>query len=251
MGLVPHKTIKGLLVGETIEDLLGIVGALGQKASDIHNGLSQFKGDDTRLWLCRSIWYSVTICCVQLRLCLLGGVNEQAYMWTFGADNFDQAWERRTGIQRSAKITFNIEIQFAIEVVLECILKANLPDTKIRGFKDIAKKVLELSGLPDQKDKFETLYVPAMMRNSLHAAGVHTTESYPAIDIGGVTYEFKKGESVECITLDSLVHAYMHGLDILLEIIKSPASTRFPQLLDPMKRFRAEQVGARKDPSGK
>ena len=235
-----HKTLKGLQIGDTLEEKLQILDDLGQKANDIHNKLP-FKGDDARLWIYKAMWGAVIVYATTLRTFLYGDINQDGLLWILGVNTPEEALERQKGLMRSAKLTFNLETQFAIEAGLDVLLKAIVPGDKTGGFRDISKKILEKCGIADADKKADILYVPALMRNCLHNAGVHGKQTYPPIQIGAVTFDFAKEESVECIILESLVFAYTHGLDILTEIVSSAASLRFDSLLDPMKKYRAEQ----------
>jgi hypothetical protein len=121
----------------------------------------------------------------------------------------------------NALIAWVTTTQFALENCVESVLDA-IPDEKKRGsFSKSVLRLIQVANLEDPDTKYEILMVPAWIRNSLHAVGIHNRDS-KSVDIDGVQYIFEKGERVACGSWSHIFHAYDHGLDIYEEMLCSP-----------------------------
>lgn len=85
--------------------------------------------------------------------------------------------------------------------------------------------MLTAVSVPDATRKLRTLNVAAQIRNSMHANGIHhgwngsdTIES-----IRGVEYCFEHGERVQCGSWFHIVTALTGSIEILDEVLSTPA----------------------------
>ena len=121
----------------------------------------------------------------------------------------------------NARLAFVTITQFVLEDCVESVLDA-IPNEKKRGsFSKSVRRLMQVVKLKDLDTKYEILMVPAWIRNSLHAVGIHNG-SRKSVDIDGAQYVFEKGERVACGSWEHILHAYDHGLDIYEEMLCSP-----------------------------
>ncbi|MCI0339535.1 MAG: hypothetical protein L0216_00045 [Planctomycetales bacterium] len=86
--------------------------------------------------------------------------------------------------------------QFQVENLLSNVLRA-LGQKVPWGFRKIAKAVVVATQAVDPSTQETRLLVPAFIRNSFHANGLHTEDDYVAI-IDGVSFDFCKDSPVRC-----------------------------------------------------
>ena len=122
----------------------------------------------------------------------------------------------------NSKASFITMAQFALENCIERVLDA-LPSEKSQGtFSRSSKRLISITQLPNQSTKHEILLVPAWIRNTLHAAGIHGHASRTVM-IDGEPYQFEKGKRVSCTSWSHVFHAFRNGLEIYEELLLAPA----------------------------
>jgi hypothetical protein len=127
---------------------------------------------------------------------------------------------------RSSRLFLLIESQFQVEALFRNIL-LTLTKPVERGFYNVAKDVLAAAGVADPATKLRILNVPALMRNSMHANGIH--HGWKGADtitlIRGVEYRFEHGKRVQCGSWYHIVTALSVSFEIVDEIlISAPVS---------------------------
>lgn len=121
----------------------------------------------------------------------------------------------------NALIAWVTTTQFALENCVESVLDAIPGEKKRGGFSKGVRRLMQVANLENLDTKYEILMVPAWIRNSLHAVGIHNGGN-KRVDIDGAQYVFEKGERVACASWSHIFHAYNHGLDIYEEMLCSP-----------------------------
>ncbi len=130
------------------------------------------------------------------------------------------------------KIGFCMTAQSQIENSLRNVSR-ELGLNNSAGFYRLAEALVLNVGLPS--DRVERLNVAAMIRNSLHDNGMHRGHrgQDSVITLGGVVYEFRDGQRVECADWEHIAHALETSIDVLEEIFNSAAvSSLGPPIMD-------------------
>ncbi len=124
---------------------------------------------------------------------------------------------------RSSRLFLLIESQFQIETLFRNILLAQEESAGKQGFYTVAEDVLAATGVPDSARKLRILNVPALMRNSMHANGIH--HGWKCSDtievIMGVEFRFEHGKRVQCGSWYHIVTALSASFEIVDEILGS------------------------------
>jgi hypothetical protein len=121
---------------------------------------------------------------------------------------------------RSSRLFLLTECQFQIETLLRNILLAIAKAPGKQGFYDVAKEALAAAGVTDPR-KLRILNVPALIRNSMHANGIHYGwKGSSTIEIiNGVEFRFEHGKPVHCGSWYHIVTALSASLEVLDEIL--------------------------------
>lgn len=136
--------------------------------------------------------------------------------WTIGNPQVKQAIPQLLGIQdatersaktaehrlhKTSKLGLALLGQFQIENCLKCLAREFVLPEVNEGFYLLARALLKKLLLPS--DQLDILNVPALIRNSLHANGIHRGHGGrdSLITIYGVTYEFRDGKAVSCASV--------------------------------------------------
>ena len=143
-----------------------------------------------------------------------------------------------------SRLSLVLLFQFQIENLFKNLLLALGIASDPPDYYQILKKILGELQLPDIQRKHDTLYVLAMIRNSLHSNGIHT-RSPKKVTIAGVAYVFEKDKKVSCAGWGHIIHAAEAGLDIVYEILDDKRITALPA---PVKDSYAWEIAAQKDP---
>lgn len=135
---------------------------------------------------------------------------------------------------RSSKLFLLLETQFQAETLFKNILREfGSPATK-QGYYNIAEAVLLATGIPNPKDKLKILNVPALMRNSMHANGIHHgwkgTSTIELID--GIEFRFEDGKRVQCGNWVHIITALTATMQIVEEVLASQAVTSLKLIPD-------------------
>jgi hypothetical protein len=148
------------------------------------------------------------------------GSTRPAVMRLFGIHELKTLESWLSDLNKNAKLSFITMVQFALENCIECVLNA-LPRVKALGkFSKSARRLIEVAKINDPEIKHQILMVPAWIRNTLHAAGIHSYAS-KTVNIDGIPYVFEKGQRFSCGSWSHLFHAIQHALDVYEEMICS------------------------------
>ena len=126
---------------------------------------------------------------------------------------------------RASRLWLIVESQFQIETAFRNILAALGKVASTQGFYNLAKDILTVTGIADAARKRKLLNVAALMRNSMHANGIH--HGWKNLDtienIAGVEFRFEHGKRVQCGSWFHIVTALTASLEVLDEILSASA----------------------------
>lgn len=125
-------------------------------------------------------------------------------------------------LNKNAKTSFVTMAQFALENMIEQVLSSIPNERGLGRFSRTSKRLMKVTGLSNPEDKYNLIYVPALIRNSLHAGGIHKKPNWPPVVIDGEQYMFEKNKRVSCASWSHLMHAFYNGLDVYEEMLLSP-----------------------------
>ena len=125
---------------------------------------------------------------------------------------------------RSSRLFLLVESQFQIEALLKNILHEMKIPVKKDGFYNVAELILKETSINDGEKKLKILNIAALMRNSMHANGIHygykKTDTIEFID--GIEFEFINEKRVQCGSWFHIVTALTASMKIVEEILVSP-----------------------------
>ena len=148
------------------------------------------------------------------------GANAPVIMQILGVPNIKDLLSVLEDLNQNAKASFVTMVQFALENCVDRILHSLATGEKGGYFSANSKALIDLAGLSRPDQKHQLLLVPAWIRNSLHAGGIHR-KSTRTIVVDGEEYRFEKGQRVECASWSHLFHVVGHALDVYGEILLS------------------------------
>lgn len=158
----------------------------------------------------------------------IGAQGEEVAKGVFRVPNPDGVKLVANDAIRAARLFLVLETQFQIENGFRSLLRVLEPAGQASKFYQIARRMLELAQVQDVDAKKGVLMVPAHLRNSMHANGVH--HGYQGQDtittIDGVVYEFRHGQRVSCGGWGHIIHALTASLCVVQEILTSLAVTQ-------------------------
>ncbi len=165
-----------------------------------------------------------TLAAVPIKLCQSAEVNSNvpAMMTLLGVSRPDDLKSCLDDLNRNARISFVTVVQFALENCIERVLDAIATQKALGSFSKSSRRLIDLTELEDPSSKHDILMVPAWIRNTLHAGGVHSRRSKTVL-IDGEPYEFQQGKRVECASWSHLFHAFHNALGVYQEILCSPS----------------------------
>ena len=155
-----------------------------------------------------------------------GRISESDFRGLIGLSNgrTDRAVEV---LEKGSRLSLVLLFQFQIENLFKNLLSALGIAIVPRGYHQILNKIMGELQLSDIQAKHDTLYILAMIRNSLHSNGIHTG-SAKTVTVAGVTYDFVKDKKVSCAGWGHIIHAAEAGLDIVYEILDDVQITTLP-----------------------
>lgn len=126
---------------------------------------------------------------------------------------------------RSSKHFLLLEGQFQFEALLRNVLISLSGERGPQGFYKLARKVLELAQLPEPDEKLADMNVAALMRNSMHANGVHYgfQGSSTVRLLNGIEFRFENGARVQCGHWVHVTTALAASLGAIRAILNAPA----------------------------
>lgn len=135
---------------------------------------------------------------------------------------------------RMARLSLLVDSQFQIEALFTNITKATGAPPARNGFFVAARAALQAAGVSDQGQKLAILMVPAHIRNCLHSNGVHHAHpgANTALVVDGVDFNFEDGKRVVCASWFHIVTSLSASLEIVDEILASPAVSRLGVIPD-------------------
>jgi hypothetical protein len=120
----------------------------------------------------------------------------------------------------NAKTSFITMCQFALENCIERVLDAINGEHSQGNFKESAKRLIKITKIDEPERKLEIILVPAYIRNTLHAGGIHLKDNEKII-IDDEPYIFEKGKRFSCASWSHVMHALINALDVYEEILCS------------------------------
>ncbi|MEP4380506.1 MAG: hypothetical protein ABJ363_16065 [Alphaproteobacteria bacterium] len=116
--------------------------------------------------------------------------------------------------ERHAVLT---EFQFQVENMLRRI-RTELNLDEVRGFWNTTKTLIEHLDLENPADCQSLIYLPAILRNSRHANGIHHGTS-STITVNDVEFEFVDGEAVHCAGWGHVAISIQASISIVRQIL--------------------------------
>lgn len=91
-----------------------------------------------------------------------------------------------------------------------------------KGYANLTKHVLKELNLHDVKlENYNALYIPAIVRNSMHAEGMHVDNDYNG-KINKILFKFKKGRPVEYGSWKHVCFFLEHYFEVIDKILSTP-----------------------------
>jgi hypothetical protein len=148
-----------------------------------------------------------------------GNFNEKQFLLSVGSGL--NAKQTEVVMFDHLRLGFMTLIHFKIDNLFHNILKSldSLP-SRI-GYYNLTNEILDQCGFSKTGEKKDLLTAFANLRNSLHANGVHKNDSL-STQVNGMTFDFTKGERVECASWEHLVVLLESNVDIVKDILLSP-----------------------------
>jgi len=143
-----------------------------------------------------------------------------AVLSLLGLSNSDDLSSVLQDFNANAKAGFITTVQFALENCIVCIIEAIPRVDPQNGFGQNARVIIELGEIPQAEQKLDLMMLPAWIRNTLHANGIHN-RSNRTIEVDGESYIFERGQRISCGTWSHLFHAIFHSLAVVEEIFMS------------------------------
>jgi hypothetical protein len=125
-------------------------------------------------------------------------------------------------LEKTTRLGFVVLFQFQVENLLKNIYRAATGQEAPQGYYNVAHAFTQQ--LPDPPRKMDLLYLPALIRNSLHANGIHHgyNGQSTTIEIDGSRFEFKHKQKVSCAGWGHLAVAFNATLGVVEEILALP-----------------------------
>lgn len=118
------------------------------------------------------------------------------------------------------RLSYLTHFLFRVEIFLKRISETLLTPPENEGYKNLVKHVLKELGMRGQDgEKYRILYFPAIVRNSLHNAGIYDEDDTPG-KIKGINFKFIEGKGIRYASWRNLYFFYDNILDVLEEILK-------------------------------
>jgi len=134
-----------------------------------------------------------------------------------------------TDLNKNAKTSFITMVQFALENCIVRIIEAILGVNPQRDFNQNANLIVGLSGISEAERKMELMMLPAWIRNTLHANGIHNRQNRTIV-VDGESYIFERGQRISCGSWSHIFHAVFHSLSVVEEIFISDRISTIEQI---------------------
>jgi len=172
-----------------------------------------------------------TIAATAIRMQYMASNNDNIpiLMQLYGVKEVDHIKSILTDLNPNLKISFITMVQFALENCLERVLCALPRERGQNAFSKTLKKIINVLELEHPEEKHTLLMVPAWIRNTLHAGGIHTKADVQ-VTIGGENFIFQQGKRVECASWSHIFYVLLKSLDVYKEILTSEFVTAIEKI---------------------
>lgn len=196
--------------------------AVKDKCNAIINKLALPKDDARREGLIHVRQFCNTLAAVPMQLQKKAEIAKvrPVVMSILGITNVADLKSCLCDLNRNAKTSFVTMVQFALENMIEQVLSSIPGENGFNNFSQSSRRLIKVTGLSNAKDKYELIFVPARMRNSLHAGGIHKKSNISVV-IDGKEYLFERNKRVSCASWSHLMHAFYNGLDVYEDMLLS------------------------------
>lgn len=125
---------------------------------------------------------------------------------------------------RSSRLFLLLECQFQFEALMRNVLISLSGERGPQGFYNLARRLIELVQLPEPNEKLADMNVAALMRNSMHANGVHHGQkgSSSVRVLDGIEFRFENGARVQCGHWLHVTTALAASLGVIRAILNAP-----------------------------
>lgn len=209
--------------GKSWKDRLLQMQALKDRCNAIINKLALPRDDARTEGLIHVRQFCNTLAAVPMKLLQKAEIAKEQplVMHILGITNINDLGSCLGDLNKNAKASFVTMIQFSLENMIEQILSSIHNEKGFGNFSQTSKRLIQVTGLSNPKDKHDLIYVPALIRNSLHAGGIHKRADLTVV-IDGEQYKFEKNKRVSCASWSHLMHVFYNGLDVYQDILLSP-----------------------------
>lgn len=148
-----------------------------------------------------------------------GNFNEKEFLMSVGSGL--NAKQTEEVMFNQLRLGFMTLVHFKIDNLFHNILNhlGSLP--KRAGYWNLTNEILDQCAFPKTGAKKDLLAAFANLRNSLHGNGIHKQDSL-SIQVNGMSFDFIKGNRVECASWDHIVVLLEGNVEILKDILLSP-----------------------------
>jgi len=146
--------------------------------------------------------------------------NIPSILALLGLSNIKDLQSLLHDLNSNSKTSFLTMVQFALENCIVQVIEvigAKRPSGK---FSRDAESIIQLCDIADPERKLELLMLPALLRNTLHANGIHRWPSKTVI-VDGEEYVFEKDKRINCGSWSHIFHAVLNSLSVYEEILTS------------------------------
>ena len=119
----------------------------------------------------------------------------------------------------SARLGLVLTAQFQVERMMIDLLRALGHPSG--AFEPNARALLQHAAVPSPLRKATWMYLPSLIRNTLHSGGFHDRRNR-RITIGNTTYTFERGRRFEQAGWHHIVHALSAEFDVIEELLAAP-----------------------------
>jgi len=142
---------------------------------------------------------------------------------------------------RASKLFLLLEAQFQLEALFRSLIMAVDSEPTPNAFFRLCERIIALAGLDNEGSHVQVLNVPALMRNSMHANGIHAgfKGADTSLMVDGVEFRFVHGAPVECGHWLHITTALMASMAIVENILASATFRGIPLVPDPYAAARA------------
>ena len=137
-----------------------------------------------------------------------------------GINDFGSLKSLLTDLNKNSKASFLTMVQVALENCVVQVIEAIGGKKPSGKFSTDAKAIINLCGLTDPRQKLELLMLPAWLRNTLHANGIHKRPSKTLI-VDGEAFVFEQDKRLQCGSWSHIAYAVMNSLYVYEELLTS------------------------------